>query len=136
MGKRISLKQVMTPVPYRVSSEAPLVSAKQEMHHHNVRHLPVVDGESIVGILSQRDIAVASALAKHVTDEDKLLVKDVCSLDPYIVDVGEHFDVVLLAMAHNRYGSAIVTEEDQMVGIITTTDVCRVCGEYFRDQSA
>jgi len=47
---------------------------------------------------------------------------------PYIVDAEESFEKALAQMAEKRIDSALVKEDGKMVGILTTTDICRVCG--------
>lgn len=133
MDKALQLKNVMTPVPYRVSPEDPLKNAKQQMAEHNVRHLPVCSGDKIEGMVSERDVGLIVSLAKHVTDEEALLVRDVMSVAPYIVDASERLDKVLLYMGSQRIGSALITENDELIGIVTTTDVCRVCGQFLQE---
>ena len=133
MLDKIQLRYLMTPIPYNVSVDAPLTQVKQELDKHNVRHLPVMDGSEVVGIVSDRDISFALALAKHAVEEEQLTAGAVCTSDPYVVDVEERFDRVLSYMGKSRIGSAVITENGQMVGIITTTDVCTVCGEIIKE---
>ncbi|MCB0331906.1 MAG: CBS domain-containing protein, partial [Bdellovibrionales bacterium] len=78
MDSRLSLEGMMTPAPYCIHPDTNVVEAKKEMEHRNVRHLPVRDGDTILGILSQRDVALSLSLAKHITDEASIRVADVC----------------------------------------------------------
>ena len=54
-------------------------------------------------------------------------------LSPYVVDAGEALDKVVSSMAKQEIGSAVVTQEGKLAGILTTTDVCRVLGEVLRE---
>jgi CBS domain-containing protein len=51
-----AVSQVMTPDPLVIAPEATLEEALTIMHDHRLRHLPVVDGERLVGIVSTRDL--------------------------------------------------------------------------------
>ena len=133
MDPRLMLENIMTPAPYCVSPEDPVGVAKKMMDTRNVRHLPVKKGPRIFGIISERDIALSLSLAKHIVDESNLRVADVCVGDPYTVDVNERLDTVLRYMSQNRIGSALVTRNAELVGIVTTTDIFRVGAEFFGD---
>lgn len=130
MLDKLTLRNVMTPVPLKVEPSESLVEARKQMKHNNVRHLPVCKGSEILGIISDRDITVGFSLAKHSVDEDKLKVEDVYRAQPYTVDIGERFDRVLKYMGVNKIGSALITEGGALVGIVTTTDIARACGHY------
>jgi acetoin utilization protein AcuB len=57
-----TLKRYMTREPYSISSHDSLSRAKALMRGHLIRHLPVIDGDKLVGVLSDRDIAVVEAV--------------------------------------------------------------------------
>ena len=87
------------------------------------RHLPVKDGDQLIGVVSDRDI-------KRATRE--LHVSDIVVRETYIVDLTERLDSVLLHLAQRHIGCALVVKEGRLAGIFTTTDACRVFGEYLR----
>lgn len=90
------------------------------MRKHHVRHLPVLKGDEVIGLVSERDITFGLALSK------KLTIAEVYTPEPYIVSPKEPLDVVAAHMAEDRLGCALVMEKDKLVGIFTTTDACRV----------
>src|SRR3989304_9026178 len=51
-----SIKSVMTPFPYSIDIEAPINEARAFMQKQNIRHLPVIAGGKLAGIVSDRDI--------------------------------------------------------------------------------
>ncbi|MCB0333884.1 MAG: CBS domain-containing protein, partial [Bdellovibrionales bacterium] len=79
------------------------------------------------------DVSLSLSLTKHITDESSIRLSYFCFSDPYIIDAEERLDVVLNYMATHRIGSCLVTKNDELVGIITTTDICRVCGDFLKD---
>jgi acetoin utilization protein AcuB len=53
--------------------------------------------------------------------------------DPYIVDLHEPLDNVLITMAERHIGSAIVTRAGKLVGMFTAVDACRCFGTFLRE---
>jgi acetoin utilization protein AcuB len=74
-------------------------------------------------MLSEREINLTYGL--ETLEPAKLLVIDVCSDDPYIVDPEEPLRLVAQEMANEHHGSAVVIQNDKLVGIFTTVDACR-----------
>ncbi len=128
-----TIKSVMTPFPHAIESEATIVTARKMMSRHSIRHLPVTEHGNLYGIISDRDLAVAFSLGAHVQDESKILVGDACTTEPYTVEVDERLDVVAHHMAEAHIGSALVVQEEELVGIFTTTDACRVLGDFLKN---
>ena len=52
--------------------------------------------------------------------------------DAYVVEGGEPLDVVLEHMATNHIGSALVTKDGLLMGILTATDACRLFCDLLR----
>jgi acetoin utilization protein AcuB len=101
------------------------------MATHHVRHLPVKKGAALVGVVSDRDVrqALDPQLGKPAAN---LRVRDVASLDVYLVDLSTPLDEVLAHMARTHVGCALVRKGTKLVGVFTTTDACRLFGEYLR----
>ena len=123
----------MTPFPYSIEEGADISEALAMMHEHDIQHLPVVDSEGkLAGLLWDRDIRVAREL------EDRLPIRGievgrVCNRSPYVVDMEDRLDNVVLEMADRRVAAAVITRNnDQLAGILTTTDVARLLGEQLR----
>ena len=113
----------MTAFPYFIEVDAGLKAATQMMERHGIRHLPVKDGDQLIGVVSDRDIKRAKR---------ELHVSDIVVRETYIVDLTERLDSVLLHLAQRHIGCALVVKEGRLAGIFTTTDACRVFGEYLR----
>ena len=127
-----NLKTAMTPFPFSVELDTSLREAGRLMQEHNVHHLPVTQDHKVVGVLTDRDLETARAAqgsAGHALD---LPVRDVCVPDPYIVDLNEPIDNVLLAMADRHIDAAIVMRRGRLAGVFTWVDACRAFGDYMR----
>ena len=131
MHKPPHLASAMTPFPYSIACDASLDDALRLMQEHNVRHLPVTEGRTVVGVLADRDLR--AALQGRTQDASDLKVKDLYVADPYVVSLDEPLDAVLLTMAERHIGSAIVTRGGRLAGMFTTVDACRCFGEYLRE---
>jgi signal-transduction protein with cAMP-binding, CBS, and nucleotidyltransferase domain len=83
-------------------------------------------------MLSDRDLKLAFALAATTESDEALHVGDVCNLDAYIAEYNTPLDSVLIDMAEQRLGSAMITRNGKLVGIVTNTDVYRSYSEHLK----
>lgn len=120
----------MTPVAYSVGDDQTLVEVTFRMQELGVRHLPVMRGSKLVGIVSERDLAVLKA--RSSVPADQLRVSDAMTRDPYRVGSTTTLSEVAKTMAEHRYGAVVVVDDDQVTGIFTTTDGMRVLSELSR----
>ena len=111
----------MSASPVVIQQTAPLTEAIALMQEHSVRHLPVLDGQTPVGILSERDVAMAGSL---VPDAWELIpVAEAMTPQPYTVTADTQVVRVARAMADHRYGAVLITNETgALIGMFTTTD--------------
>jgi CBS domain-containing protein len=123
------IKTVMTPFPYSIAPSASLEDAVAMMAAHDIRHLPVCESHTVIGMLSERDTRVAHAVRKG---DASLTVGEICN-DPYLVDLERRLDEVAAEMAERRIGFAIVVRGDKLAGVLTTTDVCRLLATALRE---
>jgi CBS domain-containing protein len=125
------LESVMTPFVLSVEIDEFVGVAEDMMIDNEVRHLAVTDSGTLVGVVSDRDIAFTSNSAESDL-RDRLRVRDVCSLDIYAIERDEPLDSVLAEMAERHIGSAIVTDGGKIAGVFTATDACRRFAEFLR----
>jgi acetoin utilization protein AcuB len=125
---------LMTPNPSTVTAQATIAEAWDLMREFDARHLPVVDGEILIGMLSDRDLggldvgrllteegaeAVRRRLARPVV---QLMSDDVIAAEPEI-DVN---DLVTLFLEHKVGAIPIVLPDTRrIVGIVSYIDVLR-----------
>ncbi len=126
------IKDIMSFSPITVEQSATVLEAKQLMSQYSVRHLPVVAGGKLVGILTDRDLKLAQAVTKDTHFDESHTAGDICVRDIYVVKSTDLAKTVLAYMAKERIGSALVTEENKLVGIFTVTDACKAFAEYLR----
>lgn len=127
-----SIGSVMTPFPYVVQVDDSLLVARTLMVEHAIRHLPVKDGTTLVGVLTDRDLKRALDPNLGLPPEEELFVRDVFVPDAYVVDVAEPLDRVLDQMSTRHIGSALVTKNGRLVGIFTLVDTARLYCQHLR----
>jgi CBS domain-containing protein len=97
-----------------------------------IRHLPVLDGTKVVGVVSQRDLfrsALGAALAFSDRDPQRLMrsleVRDVMSAPAVTIDGGAAVQEAARTMLERKIGCLPVVEAGKLVGILTETDILR-----------
>ena len=127
-----SISSVMTPFPYVVQVDESVLAARALMVEHQVRHLPVKDGQTLLGVVTDRDLKRALDPSLGLPSKAELFVRDVFVPDAYVVDVGEPLDGVLAQLVSQHIGSALVTKNGRLVGIFTLTDAARLFCRHLR----
>lgn len=124
--------ELMTPGPVSIAGSKTVRQAKLLMSSKSIRHLPVIEEGRLEGILSDRDIKMAQAVSKNPGFDDKCLVREICTPDPYVVSHDTPADEVLQEMQKKKLGSVLVTRDERLVGIFTMTDACRAFAKFLR----
>jgi acetoin utilization protein AcuB len=110
----------MTTAPHTIGSDQSLQKAHELMREFKIRHLPVLKGGKLIGILTDRDLALVESL-KDV-DPSKVPVEDACTPDPYIVSPEAHLHEVCHEMSRHKYGCVLVADNNKLVGLFTWVD--------------
>jgi acetoin utilization protein AcuB len=90
------------------------------MNEYKIRHLPVLNGGKLCGILSDRDVKFAQSLKG--LDIKTTKVGDISHDEVYVTHPDAALDEVVRNMAQKRLGSAVVMSNDKLVGIFTAVD--------------
>ena len=126
----------MTRDVVTLDEEQSLRDAISLQQRHKIRHIPVVADGGLVGILTDRDLKRASpSLLSGISQEDydELLdttsVAQVMTRNPHTVTPTTPLKDVAKTLIDNKFGSLPVTDNDQLVGIITDIDLLRALYE-------
>lgn len=117
----------MTHVPKSIGADRPLKHALDLMKELHIRHLPVLSGGTLVGILTERDINLV--LDFKGADADEMTVQDAFTPDPYFTHPNAPLNEVAAMMAEKKYGCAIVVDNHKLVGIFTEIDALRALSD-------
>lgn len=131
MKKVPTLKAAMTPFPYSVQLETTLTAVRKLIQDHKIHHIPVMNSGEIVGVITGGDVEAREKMVNG-DNEQSLEVLHVHMSKPYIVDINEPFENVLLTMADKHIGATVITKHGKLVGVFTYIDACRYFGEYLQ----
>jgi acetoin utilization protein AcuB len=120
-----SIDEFMTTFPYAIEADTEVLQARTLMLQHRIRHLPVVRGEDLVGLVSDRDIKLILGPEFDSPDPHDVSVADVMIDEPYVVDAQTALAEVVRHMADAHIGAVLVTRSGGLAGIFTASDACR-----------
>ena len=124
------IKHHMSEALHSVGRDQPLAVAHAMMRDHGLRHLPVLEGGKLVGLLSERDLFFLESIA-GVNPEIEC-VEQAMTQDVYCVSPEATIADVAGEMAAQRYGCAVVVEGSKVVGMFTTTDALELLSNVIR----
>ena len=133
MKKREKVGNIMTTDVVTVNVTNSLQEANHLFSKHHIRHIPVVSGEKLIGILSQTDIlriSFGNTFGEEQTggDEaifDMLSINQVMKHSPRTVSPEDTLKDAAEVLADKEFHALPVVENDKLVGIITTTDIIK-----------
>jgi len=131
MKKRIPISEVMSTDIVTVHEKQSLHEVAQLINEKSIRHIPVVSGHKIVGMLSKTDLDKISFVNTVDGEQLTTLMYDVLTIAQVMtknVLTIEHKDTVYdaaLLLSKNEFHALPVMDEDELVGIVTTTDLIK-----------
>lgn len=127
----------MTPAPRTLRASSTLAEAIATFDRRPFHHLPVVDADSApVGLLTETEVRLARALLRNDAKAQEVPVTFVMNDHPFIVDRAAELEPALREMAAAHHTAALVSERGALVGIVTSTDACRLLADQLRAASS
>ena len=138
MKKQVPISTIMTKNVIKLNLSDDLTKAEMLFKKHKIRHIPVVDSNKIIGMLSYTDLLRISFVDAVDDDEEvvdvtvynmftveQVMAKKLVTVSPdtTIKEVAEIF-------ATKEFHALPVVEGNLLVGIVTTTDLIK----YLIDQ--
>lgn len=117
----------MSKNPHTIGIDQTIAHAHEVMRTHHIRHLPVLDGGTLIGLLSLRDLLVIENLRD--IDPHAVSVEEAMSSEVYAVSPDAPLDEVVDVMTEHKYGCAVVMQDRHVVGVFTTIDACSALSE-------
>ncbi|MDO8431009.1 MAG: CBS domain-containing protein [Candidatus Binatus sp.] len=111
--------ELMTANPVTVEPSDTVQAAREKMEGGRFRQVPVVDQQTLVGILTDRDAR------RHLEQSARMRVDEVMSAHPFSVDPSTPVERAAHLLTTNKIGSLPVVEHKKLVGIITATDMLK-----------
>ena len=127
------VRECMTPDPTTVQPADSALLAYQRMREGKFRHLPVVEGDGLVGILTERNLRhLLPISANEETSENWMHrlqlvhVRDLMTRDPVAGYPEMPVEEAARVLYERKFGSLPIVEDGRLVGIVTVTDIFRV----------
>jgi CBS domain-containing protein len=120
-----SIRDTMTSDPRTVGPSAPVAEAARAMKEENVGAIPITEGDRLVGMVTDRDIAVR--VVAEGKDPQSATVGEIASRELVTVDPDQSLDEAARLMARHQVRRVPVVEEDgRLVGILAQGDVAQL----------
>jgi len=133
MNEKYLVRHFMTSPAKSLPVDARLLDAALTLRSTGFRHLPIVDGERLVGIITDRDIhRFAPSLLSKVTPEEYNAVFEntplerVMTRDPLTVTPTTPLREAASTLHEKKLGCLPVVDNGRLVGILTVTDMLGV----------
>lgn len=141
---KMLVKGYMTVNPITVQSDDSVWHALKMLRDHNIRHLPVIQGKRLVGMISDRDIRMVLPSSLAVPEEQdrfhtwgiQVKVGDVMIRKVVTVTAETETERAAQLMVEHRIGCLPVLRGSTLVGIITTIDMLRAMVGKVQSQKA
>jgi CBS domain-containing protein len=119
-----SIRDLMTANPCSIDVDKSVAYAAKMMRDEDVGLAPIVEGDRLVGTLTDRDIAIR--VVAEGKDPAQTTVREVASTNVVTIDPQQDLDEALRLMAQHQVRRLPVVEEDgRLVGVVAQADVAR-----------
>jgi len=137
------VSDIMSRAIFTIFEEDNLTGIESEMQHFRFRHLPVVDGHKLVGLITHRSLLQVAASSLDPGSEDtterlneRLFARDVMVRDVITVRETTPLSEAGHLMWKNKIGCLpVVTEAGTLVGIVTEADFVQLAVRLLKDRS-
>jgi CBS domain-containing protein len=122
--QQTTIRDVMTPNPSTLSADSSVAEAARLMKQEDVGVIPVVEGERLVGTVTDRDIT--TRVVAEGKDPSSVSMREIASTDLVTIDPQQNVAEALRLMADHQVRRLPVVEEDgRLVGIVAQADVAQ-----------
>ena len=117
------IREVMHPDPVTISPDTQLKEAYKVMEEKSIRHLPVVDKGKIAGIVTDRDLRLATSLLSKFPFDTNSVVAKVMSHPVQTAHPSDPIEIATRTMRELKIGCLPIVEDGNLVGIVTGMDM-------------
>lgn len=137
---RSQVRDWMTADPVTISPKTTLFEAYNIMFDNEIRRMPVIQGNDLVGIVTLSD--VQRSIPPHTEQADieikleltPMLVEDVMAYDPVTVTPEDTIREAAARMLEYQISGLPVVQDGEVVGIITESDIFKLIVESWTDE--
>lgn len=139
MKKREPVKNIMSSQVVTLNLTHSLEDAEKMFKKHKIRHIPVVSGDSLIGMLSLTDLMRISFVDNYGEDEgnvdsavyNMLSIEQVMVSKPVAVQADQSIREIAEILSQKEFHALPVTDGNKLVGIVTTTDLIKYLLEQY-----
>lgn len=139
MRKNQSISHIMTAAPITVHHGEPISQIRRIFQEHRLHHLPVVNGDELVGMISWTDLmrfSYGDAFGEDTRAVDATLdhthkLEDLMSTSPVTIDVNAGIRDAAQILADADFHALPVVDGKKLVGIVTSRDLIRFLLDLF-----
>jgi CBS domain-containing protein len=139
MKRREPISHIMTASVLTVNSTDDLHDVIDLLNKNKIRHVPVVDGDTVIGMISRTDVnrLTFSSLFEGQEGADEavlsmLSIRQVMTAKPRVVDMDQTIREVAEIFSEEEFHALPVVDADRkLVGIVTTTDLIKYMLEQY-----
>ncbi|CAA0154800.1 CBS domain-containing protein [Tenacibaculum maritimum] len=139
MKKRIPISVIMTKDVVTLNTTDDLMTAEKLFKENSIRHIPVVRGSEIIGMLSYTDllrISFADAIDENEADVDTVVynmftIEQVMAKNLVTINSNATIKEVAEILSKKEFHALPVVDDSKLVGIVTTTDLIYYLLEQF-----
>jgi CBS domain-containing protein len=122
MAKTVS--EVMTANPCAIDAGKPVAYAAKMMRDENVGLAPIVEGDRLIGTVTDRDIAIR--VVAEGKDPQTTPVREIASTKLVTADPAQDLDEAVRLMAQHQVRRLPVVEQDgRLIGVLAQADIAR-----------
>jgi CBS domain-containing protein len=118
-----TVQQTMTSDPCSIDVDKSVTYAAKMMRDEDVGLAPIVEGDRLVGTVTDRDIVVR--VIAEGKNPESTMVREIASTDLVTVEPQQDLDEALKLMAKHQVRRLPVVEGDRLVGVVAQADVAR-----------
>jgi acetoin utilization protein AcuB len=126
----LPVRRYMSHGAFTIGRDQPLARAHASMREHNIRHLPVLEGGALIGVLSRSDVDLFEAL--RGADARDLSVEEAMSREVYAVGPNAPLVTIARVMSEQKLDIAVVMERGHVLGVLTAVDLARALVELLQ----
>lgn len=117
------VQDIMQQPVITTEAHAPITEAYETMHQQEIRHLPVLEAGTLVGVITDRDIRFATSPFHPAPVQTDVPVAEVMAEDPVTAGPLDPIEEAAHLMRDQKIGCLPVLDGDELVGIVTGTDL-------------
>ena len=138
MKQKIPVSQIMTKELVTLNTTQSLYDAERLFKEYNIRHIPVVEGDKILGVLSYSDLLRINFADVTEGEEDvssvvydMYTIPQIMAKAPITVQASTNVKEVAEILTTQSFHSIPVLDGEKLVGIVTTTDLIKYLLEQY-----